>query len=112
MKKIVIYVLENMPYMWVISTIAHELNHAWQFARDEKEKNLIYTEGSANYASYLVLQNYIDKPFAQQLVQQLIDDEDKVYGEGFRRVKYLVDHNGLSYWKDHLAHNYNFPQGY
>jgi hypothetical protein len=106
-----VYILEGMPRMWTIEALAHELNHVWQFLRSSEDKETAFCEGSANYAAYLVLQKYDDK-FADILVDNLFKNKDPYYGEGFRRVRKLVDENSLLFWRNYLSDRKTFPDGF
>lgn len=106
-----VYILKGMPRMWTIETVAHELNHVWQFLANPKEKDLAFSEGSANYASYLILQSY-NEEIAEHLITSLFEDENKIYGDGFRRVNSFVEASGLDYWRQYLADNLALPEGY
>lgn len=106
-----IYILTGLPRMHFISTAAHELMHAWLFLNipDGGDERLI--EGSCNYASLLVLRRFDDE-MAGYVVQQLEDEPDPVYGEGYRRVKRLAENRGVEYWLEHLRFDPTFPIGY
>lgn len=106
-----VYILEGMPRMWTIEALAHELNHVWQFLKSGEEKESAFCEGSANYAAFLVLQNY-DNKFSEILIDNLLKNEDPDYGEGFRRVKSLVENNSREFWINYLSQNETFPEGY
>jgi hypothetical protein len=105
------YLLYGMPRMEIISTIAHELAHVWQFNRGRFQNDRAWTEGSCNYAAYVVLGKYPgrDSSFFRT---GLTRDDDGVYGDGFRRVKTLVDAEGTKAWLRYLAKNADFPAGY
>lgn len=105
------YLLYGMPRMELISTIAHELGHVWQFNRGRFRNDRAWNEGSCNYAAYLVLARYPGKESAF-FRTSLSRDDDSVYGEGFRRVKVLAETEGTKTWLRQLARDTDFPAGY
>jgi hypothetical protein len=110
-RKMDMYLLYGMPRMELISTIAHELGHVWQFNRGRFRNDRAWNEGSCNYAAYLVLARYPGKESAF-FRASLSRDDDSVYGEGFRRVKVLAEAEGNKSWLRYLARSTDFPSGY
>jgi hypothetical protein len=110
-RKMQMYLLYGMPRMEIINTIAHELAHVWQFNRGRFKNEREWSEGSCNYAAYLVLGNYPgrDSSFFRT---SLMRDADPVYGDGFRRVKTLAEAEGASTWLRYLTKSADFPKGY
>jgi hypothetical protein len=106
-----IYLLYGMPETYYFAIAAHELMHVWQYLHGMIGNDPAFCEGSCNYAAYLVLKDYPDK-FAEYLIYNLENDKDEIYGDGFRRVKKLVDDYGIDYWLNQLKENRNFPVGY
>lgn len=98
-QEITIYMLSGMPRILAISTLAHELMHVWQITNGQIDSDPIINEGSCNYASLLVLQNY-EGIEAEQQIQNLLTDDSPVYGVGLRRVKNFVETNGMTAWVD------------
>lgn len=95
-----VYVLEGMPRMAFIGTAAHELMHVWFGLNSRFNTDEVLSEGSCNYAAYLVLKNYQDD--AELAIKQLNTDKDPVYGEGFRKVKTYAESVGTQAWLDYL----------
>ena len=110
-RKFDIYILNGMPRNHYISVAAHELMHVWQHYNAPQENDKQLCEGSCNYASYLVLK-YLSGEFTRYLTHKIERNEDPIYGEGFRRVKALVDANGVDYWLYHLKNNEKLPSGF
>lgn len=110
-RKIDVYILYGMPRIDVVSTLAHELAHVWQFLAGRFKNDRALSEGSCNFAAFLVLQKY---PGGQTdyVTANIKDDKDKVYGEGFRRVRRFVDENGVAAWLDLLRKKDKFPRSY
>lgn len=106
-----LYLLYGMPRMELISTIAHELAHVWQFNRGAFRNESAWAEGSCNYASYLVLAQYPGRE-SSFFRTSLTRDEDKIYGDGFRRVKTLAEAEGRREWLRYLGRGADFPPGY
>ncbi|HET6349827.1 MAG TPA: LIM domain-containing protein [Candidatus Krumholzibacteria bacterium] len=105
------YLLYGMPRMELISTIAHELGHVWQFNHGGFRNDRAWSEGSCNYAAYLVLSQYPGRESAF-FRTSLTRDDDNVYGDGFRRVKTLAEARGTKTWLKYLASSTGFPAGY
>jgi hypothetical protein len=97
-RKIDIYLLYGMPKVEMIGTLAHELTHVWQFLRGRLQGDAAFSEGSCNFASYWVLKQMAPGEEANFIIESMLRDQDRVYGEGFRRVKKYVEKNGLSDW--------------
>ena len=110
-RKMDMYLLYGMPRMELISTIAHELGHVWQFNRGRFRNDRAWNEGSCNFAAYLVLARYPGKESAF-FRASLARDDDSVYGEGFRRVKVLAEAEGTKSWLRYLSRSTDFPAGY
>jgi hypothetical protein len=92
-----IYILHNMPTYHFIATAAHELMHVWQRLNGSSRNQLITIEGSCNYASYLILSTYEDKR-AKYILESLKQDDNPIYGDGFRLIKEYVGKNDLDSW--------------
>jgi len=107
-RKIVLYLLYAMPRMELVSTIAHELMHVWQYNRGRFRGDPQWREGSCNYAAWLVLERYPGESSAF-FRNSLSTDPDPVYGGGFRRVRELVRKQGRKRWLSLLAHQNSFP---
>jgi hypothetical protein len=110
-RRIDVYLLYGMPRIDVVSTLAHELAHVWQFSAGRLDNDKAFAEGSCNYASYLVLQHYRGKK-AEYLVDNLIKDESRIYGYGFRRVKRFAETEGINVWLERLEKKNDLPSGY
>jgi hypothetical protein len=105
------YLLYGMPRMELVSTIAHELGHVWQFNRGRFRNDRAWNEGSCNYIAYLVLSQYPGRE-AAFFRASLTRDDNQVYGDGFRRVKVLAETEGTRTWLKMLSRNTDFPSGY
>lgn len=92
-----VYLLRGMPRTQMIGTIAHELTHVWQFIHGRLDQDLAVSEGSCNYASYLVLRR-MDGSEAEYIIDTMLRDEHPVYGDGFRRIKHYAEENGIASW--------------
>jgi hypothetical protein len=96
-RRLHIYLLYGMPRVEVISTLAHELTHVWQFLQSRHSEDKMLSEGSCNFASYLVLTKFPGKE-SEFIIQNMMKDKDPVYGEGYRRVRRYVDEHGIQSW--------------
>lgn len=108
-RQVDVYLLYGAPRVEMAATLAHELTHVWQFFNGSLESDPALAEGSCNYAAYLTLRK-IGGPEAEFIMQRMIDDDDAVYGEGFRRVKRYAEENGLADWLVLLKKNQPLPE--
>ncbi len=92
-----VYLLYGMPRTQATSTVAHELMHIWQFQNGCLEQDPALSEGSCNFASYLVLRR-IASPEAEFAIDSMLKDPDRIYGKGFRHVKLYVEREGVAAW--------------
>jgi LIM domain-containing protein len=110
-KEFDIYILNNMHESFFISVAAHELMHIWQFVNSPEDNEKILSEGSCEYASYIVVKSSYDK-YYKYVKKNLEENDDPVYGAGFKRVKKMVDDKGKNYWLNILKTSKDFPRGY
>jgi hypothetical protein len=111
-RRIDIYLLYGMPRIDVVSTMAHELAHVWQFMAGQLNNDTAFSEGSCNYASFLVLLEYHNDEAAPYVIANLQNDNNGVYGEGFRRVKRFAESEGIDEWLERLRKKDTLPEGY
>jgi hypothetical protein len=105
---IYVYLLYGMPEVQMKGTIAHELCHVWQFTQGCLDQDQVLSEGSANFASYLVLRQD-GSPEAEFIIDNMMHDDDPAYGEGFRKVKNYVEEKGLNNWRKLLKKKHKRP---
>lgn len=110
-KTLEIDLLYGLPYEDAMATLAHELAHAWQFLNGKKSIHPAFSEGSANYAAYLILTDMGDERSAF-VVEGMMQDKDRNYGEGFRRVKQYAEEVGTRDWLNRLRTQTHLPSGY
>lgn len=110
-RKIDVYVLHGMPREDAVATMAHELMHVWQSVRHRMSNDPAFSEGSCNYASYLVLGKHSggQRDF---IARNMMQSEDPVYGKGFRRVRRFAEEKGIPRWLDRLGSQDRLPPGY
>jgi len=106
-----VYFLYAMPRMELLSTIAHELAHVYRFNQGRFDGYRPWVEGSCNYAAYLVLGRYPGRESAFYRAT-MAQNQDPVYGEGFRRVKRLAEEEGTRAWVKRVKREHGFPEGY
>ncbi len=106
-----VYVLYGIPRMDMVGTLAHELTHVWHFTRGRLDTDDAFREGSCNYAAYLVLRKY-EEDQGQYIVRNMLEDQDPVYGEGFRRVRRFATQRGIDEWIKRLGSNDDLPDGF
>jgi len=92
-----VYILRGMHRVQMISTLAHELTHVWQFERGRLKQDPGLSEGSCNFAAYLVLRK-VGGVEAEYVIDGMIKDNDPIYGDGFRKVKSYAEENGIANW--------------
>lgn len=92
-----VYLLLGMPRAQFAGTVAHELMHIWQFQRGCLEQDPAFSEGSCNFASYLVLKR-LGGPEAEFAIDSMWKDPDPIYGGGYRRVKLYAEREGVRAW--------------
>jgi hypothetical protein len=92
-----VYLLNGMPRVQMASTAAHELMHVWQFRNGRLDRAADISEGSCNFASYLVLRK-IGGVEAEFVIDGMLKDPDPVYGGGFRQVKTYAEKKGIASW--------------
>jgi len=110
-RKLNVYFLYGMPRMELISTIAHELAHIYQFNNGRFKNDRAFAEGSSNYAAFRVLGYYpgrVSSFFRTAMAQET----DPVYGDGFRRVKRFAEAEGDDAWLAALRKRKHLPAGY
>ena len=106
-----VWLLWGLPREEAVSTLAHELMHVWLTFRDRDQKNGALSEGSCNYAAYLVLGNE-SGPLSAYIVEAMMEDDDPAYGKGFRRVRRFAEEKGVGKWLQWIATKDRFPAGY
>ncbi|MGH8015135.1 MAG: protein DA1 [Candidatus Zixiibacteriota bacterium] len=107
-QKFKINVLYGLPRSLLRSVLAHELMHVWLFANSPQPQDQQMCEGTCQLASYLVLQNDQTED-GLFFMQYLKEQDDEIYGEGFRKVLDYVNSVGLEAWLDYLKHNEEAP---
>lgn len=93
-RKNTIYILHGLPRTVFQGVLSHEMMHVWTNMNSDMRHSSRLSEGSANYATYLVYSRSEDK-FSEFLLENIVGDTDPIYGEGFSLVKNYVDQKGL-----------------
>jgi hypothetical protein len=106
-----VYILSDLPETEFIAAAAHELMHVWQYKNAPRGNADAWCEGSCNYAAYLVLKQYPGQ-YSKYVLHNMQENPDKNYGEGYRRIRKLVQARGFDFWLDHLKNHKDFPRGY
>lgn len=101
-----IWIERGGPESCVLSTLVHELTHAWQHANiDINNAELKYIEGHSSYVEVECLRSIQQSTYADFLENNLLTDES-VYGEGFRFWKaYISDENDKNIFH-HVSANF------
>lgn len=99
-----IYILNQIPEIDMAAVLAHEFMHVWIYENTEKEHQDGLIEGSCNYISYLFLKN-INSPETKFLIKQLCENNDPVYGIGFKKVRSKFESKNLDRLLNYLKIN-------
>ncbi|NOX64370.1 MAG: protein DA1 [Chlorobi bacterium] len=101
-----IFILNKIPAKYIEATLAHELMHVWINENIDHKLSKQLEEGTCNFISYTYLKSDYSED-AQNIIKQMKDDHDPIYGDGFRKVynnfkgKYLSEL--LNYLKHHKS---------
>ena len=106
-----IYILNGMPQKDFEAVAAHELMHIWQYINSPEKLEPQLAEGSAEYVSFLHMSKQYDD-YSKYIVYKIENNDDNIYGDGFRRVKSIVDKKGFNYLLNHLRKSNKLPTGY
>ncbi|PJA98995.1 MAG: hypothetical protein CO127_11580 [Ignavibacteria bacterium CG_4_9_14_3_um_filter_36_18] len=101
-----IYLLDRIPVINIEATLVHELMHVWLHENTTGKLQHDLREGSCNYLSYLYLQNKQTNGTGE-VILQIENDLDKIYGDGFRKVKDKFYYKKISEFFDYLRSNIN-----
>lgn len=94
-----IYILFGLPKIEFDAVLAHELVHVW-LAEKNYTFSDIFKEGFCNLASALIYDND-DTKFSRIHLNHMLNNDDSVYGEGYRKCRKLLAQYG---W-DNLIYN-------
>ncbi len=107
-RKFQVYALWGVPRHHLEAILAHELMHVWLGLNAPMYQNQFMVEGSCNYAEFLYLG--ADTCAADRFLRQnMLEDTDPVYGEGFRKIKAFVEANGEPSWLEYVKKNESPP---
>jgi hypothetical protein len=106
-----VYVLYGMPRELFMGTVAHEFGHVWVSLMSGRKLDPAFEEGSCNYLKAMMHLDSTD-PMAEHLLKVMQQDPDPAYGQGYRRVRRLVEARGLETWLTLLGRGSGFPLGY
>jgi len=110
-REFTIYILNGMPQKDFEAVAAHELMHIWQYINSPEKLEPQLAEGSAEYVAYLHMNRQYDE-YSKYIVHEIETNRDSIYGDGFRRIKNLVEKRGFYYLLDILRKSSKFPSGY
>ncbi len=96
----VIFILNSLPEVEFMGVLAHEILHVWAAVNKAKLKGA-ELEGFCNLGSYLVY-NSIKNKFSEILLKRMEMNKDKIYGEGYRKMKEKLDEIGWKKLLDNL----------
>lgn len=82
-----IFVYRHLSRTAFTEVLSHEMLHIWQYERDIQADDIL-VEGFCNLGSYVVL-NKIGTPKAFSFIRTMNEDDDPIYGEGFRIMRYI-----------------------
>ena len=87
-----VYMLDHLHKVIFGGTLAHELLHVWQNEHHIKLPSF-YCEGFCNLGTYLLYRS-IENEMTAVLVDNMMNDDDPIYGDGFRAVKAIYEGEG------------------
>ncbi len=87
-----VYMLDYQHKVVFGGVLAHELLHVWQ-----NEHHTVlppnYCEGFCNLGTYLFY-GYLDNELSRVHMEQMMNNPDPIYGDGFREVKQIFETEG------------------
>ena len=90
-EKFTVYVLYGLPRKKLIEVCGHELAHDWMQENFPKTQDIKLKEGWAEYIA-----TRINDLFGQsEMNKRMEENQDKIYGDGYRMVKDFVRQNGI-----------------
>ncbi|MBE6187927.1 MAG: protein DA1 [Rikenellaceae bacterium] len=92
-----IWVVEKQSLLCTISTLAHEIGHAW-ICQNNIKVTEVENEGFCQVLSYYVLRTEFTKEGNNEAIA-VRDFADEIYGDGFRLMQRKLDSLG---WKQFL----------
>jgi hypothetical protein len=109
--KCTIYILTGLHEYFFRECLAHELMHAWIFVNCQYELVPPLREGTCNYLAYRFLQQQRNSAYKKYYIFALETNTDPVYGDGFQKVKQLVnDFGDFATFLQYLRYNSDFPK--
>lgn len=80
-----IWLLENLPYIGLLSVVAHEMGHVW--CSDHRIRlSRMEEEGFCQLLAYHVLSTQFSK-HGNSWMKWMLEDPDLIYGDGLRHMK-------------------------
>ena len=96
-KKHKIWLLTNLPYIYLLSVVAHEMGHTWC-----RDKHIVYNEfveeGLCELFAYHILTTQLSK-LGNAWKETMLNNPDPIYGDGFRYMKKQLESRGNSWFK-------------
>jgi hypothetical protein len=96
-----VLVLSGLPEAQLKEVLAHELMHVWMMSHTDDRHAAAVSEGSCQFAAYLVLCADQSEQ-GRYYLEQLLTNDDPIYGEGLRQVMLIVEREGTAGWLDYL----------
>ena len=93
-----IFVYRELSRVAFAQVLAHEMLHVYQYVHHLSPPKAI-CEGFCNLGSYVVL-NAINNKEAKAAIENLMNNSDPVYGDGFRQMLELFRHGG---WEEAIT---------
>ena len=101
-----IYILNNLHQIEFDAVLAHEYLHVWQSSYNIF-LNEPDSEGLCNLGSELIYNNY-NNTFSKILNKNLMQNNDKIYGDGYKKMKMIKDQTGWNGLIRKIMSNYSY----
>lgn len=104
-----ILALAGLPEEHLATVLAHELGHAWLFMSRFPKLPKKVEEGICVLFEAFWLQN-LDTPEAAYRLRMLEENEDPIYGKGYRQAKRALSNRSFSRLLDYVKKDQRFPR--
>ncbi|MEB3299073.1 MAG: hypothetical protein VKO21_06270 [Candidatus Sericytochromatia bacterium] len=107
-REISVHAMTWLPAELLDGILAHELGHVWIYQQECPVHQPELAEGACNVLRWMV-HVHQGGPEAERLIREMDADPHPAYGGGFRRVRRMVERQGLGRLLQHLRRSATFP---